>query len=791
MKNHGLLLLTALLAAAVAATASGETLYMTADDATSGMSSFDNWDISGKAVGAPTPENDYVVDETYTIRAPSRYDAVFNGNSLTLGSFAKNKYGVIVGYSRATQKMTFSNDGLFLEQGRLTSWSSGREYTYAGTITVKSPLGYPFLFELSDGTSHISNTNRLTATFKGAADTEFAIVSAAENPLGYVILFPAADTSFAGTLTIGKLDYGRIVRNFPVYVEYQGARTWPGTIRVRGDSKLIPQKSSSLWTIGKLVLDADSVLLTRLAGTATSTVTLKDGLVTEYPVNLTFPSARTSTANTASSTLWTVLTLPADKGDLADNVGDFVLATQPSVFPESLPAVFLKVEKDDAAALQSLVLEQRQIVRLAENNGLSKWAATGIDTAVTNAAAWSDGAVPHGDADYVVDTKDRSLVLPPQELLPDGRTYEFPGSSLTLGANNVNLYSAAATTRIPVLRMANDARYWPACHPGKEGDEIVVEGDAIHLLATDSGQSYFRIYGNRLYRIKAPLMGEGRITVFNNSPAGSRPSATLVFDADNSAFKGRIRVSGSTGSYTTGYANTLLVEEAGQLGGPLDEFTHDALELKLDSTLAAKKDVDFSTPGRGLFIDGSGAVDVADGATLTLGNAVTFSAGATLAKTGAGTVAFGAAPRAAGGSAALAGSGQAAALDVREGCVKALSTDALAGLALSFADGAYLLVDPAATGDVAARGVVDLSANPFGGELPVALDLPAPAADEEYRIDSIAVATVANAATAKALGLSAKKIRNHSIEFGVRENDDGTATVIASIARPGLVLVVR
>ena len=129
-------------------------------------------------------------------------------------------------------------------------------------------------------------------------------------------------------------------------------------------------------------------------------------------------------------------------------------------------------------------------------------------------------------------------------------------------------------------------------------------------------------------------------------------------------------------------------------------------------------------------------MDVADGATLSLANPVTFAAGAALAKKGAGTLALGGAMLAPGGAAPLAGSGSAGSLSVEEGFLQALATNAVDGVSVSFAGGAYLLVDMEAAGDVAKFGAVDMSDAPFGGSLPVAFDLPALPASGEYDFEN-------------------------------------------------------
>ena len=779
-----------------------DTLYLTASDNSSsyGNTSFNVWNKNGGGTEAPNSSNDYVVDGGFTMRFPNgSYPSsggwVWPGKSLRIGTVGGSQ-GTLVIIRTANSLHTFNNGGLILAKGRVQPWVGDYTQTFTGTITVTAPESAPFDVMLNDTVNHTNQTFAIGGTLKGAAGTALRVYSNTAYPAKFNLT--TTPTAFAGTVVVGNgdaskqvtcsTDYnkempgGFLITTGSTLTALQNDKHWYiGFLELQSGASFLPPNSGTKWKIGDLTLNGGSTLLTKLANETTSTITLTNSLATSYPVNLTTPTARTSTANTSASTVWSVLTLPTDKGDLGDSVDDFVLATQPSLFPDSLPAVYLRISTNEAQTVASLDLVQRQIVRLTENNSLSRWATTGFDTAVTNAAVWSDGVVPHADADYVVDTKDWALSLPPQDLLGQDKTYEFPGASLTLGAGNVNLYSAATTTRIPVLRMANDARYWPACFQG--AGVITVKGDAIHLLATGSGQSYFRIYGGRPYRIEAPLTGAGRLPGFNNSSSSSKPAATILFAADNSAFKGRIKLSGSQGNFTSDYANTILVEDAVQLGGPLDAFAYDALQLNIGSTLAVTNDVDFSTANRGLYVEGSGVVDVADGATLTLGNSVSYGNAATLAKTGAGTLALGASP--------LNRGAESGVLAIEEGCVKVLSTNALNGVSTAFANGAYLLVDPAATGDVATFGAVDLSATPFGGTLPVAFALPVLGSNETYDYSGVAVCTVADAATAEGLTLGAKRIHGHSVKFSIRTNANGTATVLAAVRASGFIMAIQ
>ena len=72
----------------------------------------------------------------------------------------------------------------------------------------------------------------------------------------------------------------------------------------------------------------------------------------------------------------------------------------------------------------------------------------------------------------------------------------------------------------------------------------------------------------------------------------------------------------------------------------------------------------------------------------------------------------------------------------------------------------------------------------------MAFDFPggAPEGDETL---IIAVATVADAAKAQSLDLSARKIKDHSVEFSTRANADGTVTILAKIYKPAFVIVIR
>ena len=293
-----------------------------------------------------------------------------------------------------------------------------------------------------------------------------------------------------------------------------------------------------------------------------------------------------------------------------------------------------------------------------------------------------------------------------------------------------------------------------------------------------------------LNSVEAEIRGNGSIWVTGRY-SSSNPYGDIEFAAANTNFTGKVKVcavgpreTATTAPSSDDYAHErVFVTDARNLGGPLDAFRADALELADYSVLEARNDVDMNVANRGVKVSGNAGFAAPEGVTLALSNDITWNGAAR--KTGAGTLAIGGDP--------LIASGATAALTVEEGFLKVLNTNAVNGVTVSFEDGAYLLVDPEQTGDIAAYGAVDLSASPFGGSLPVAIDLADPVGNKEYNFKGIAVATVADADTANGLvrSASARKIKGHSVEFSVRANADGTATILASVGKNAFVMVIR
>ena len=192
--------------------------------------------------------------------------------------------------------------------------------------------------------------------------------------------------------------------------------------------------------------------------------------------------------------------------------------------------------------------------------------------------------------------------------------------------------------------------------------------------------------------------GAGTLFVTGRSGSGN-PYGDVEFTALNTNYTGRIKVCAEVNNVTAGADDykheRVFITDARNLGGPLDAFKADALELADYSVLEARKDVDMNVANRGITVTGNAAFAAPENVTLAISNDITWNGA--VRKTGDGTLALNGAARVA--------SGATATLAVEKGCLRVGSTNALSGVSVTFADGAALLVDPAATSRRWARSI--------------------------------------------------------------------------------------
>jgi len=747
-----------------------DTLYMTTSDDGASNSSFNNWDICGTRKGAPTSGNNYVCDG-FNINAPnSGATQSFGGNSLRLGDVAQGKSANLILRRTANTTVNFPNTGLILESGSVQPWinNGGLQYTFTGTIDVRSPQTSPFEFCITDkNAAHLGMTYVLAATFKGEAGAGVALVNRYDNPNGLAILNSTV-SSFSGQFIIGGGTPACAVK-----CELRGSPTMPGGLWIKALGEVLPQYASTLWTIGTLRLDAGSTWAVKLTNDPkANTITLTDGLTTADSVNLTFTQGARQ-IDTEHGYVWDVLKLPKEKKEMI-HPEHFVLKTQKDnlgLFPEKLPSVGLRVaEKSDLAVLD---LVQRQVVQnvFADDKGYG-YSDQNFEfpTSMTNALAWSNSKLPSADIDCIA-AYDLNAAPPSQCV--EG-SYTFPGASLTL-SNDVIFSEAAHCLTVPMLRVMYGSQLWPIADPWE--DRTAEVRGRIHVITGEKSSSdaaIIRVRRNCTARICSEITGSGRIQVQPNGD--DIEGSCVVFDNNNNNFLGKIRITANRSAATDfKYGETLILKAANNVGGPLTSFTKDALEIRNHGNLRVTNDVEFATQNRGVRINSAGRVEVTEDATFAV--KTTLSLDGVLAKTGKGVLAV----------STIITNGTTGAMVVSEGKIRPLAANSLKGAPITFDGGALLVDTTVASGDLSTKGadMTGMTA-PFGGFVNVAFGFAE--GEVEHDVTGYPVCTVDAAAdvTPKAV-----RIPRHRVVFTWRDNNDGTKTLLSDIGRTGLAIILR
>ena len=808
--------------------ATGETLKITTSD-TSSVSSFVTWNAAGGGTSEPSSENDYVVDNGKYIRI--RADLTFAGNSITFGSASTAGGLVVQNTSSTAHSFGFCNEGAILRNGYFTPWENNKTPTISavGPLTVTAPESNPFRIAAAEVTSsslNVSNTWTIAAPIKGAEGT--ALMLSAGGKRNGVVVAPAKNETFTVSGSMADF-YGKLIVSgglagnareaVPVSAKFNksngviggsvevqkqaSAYFYTGNGSVKGSVDVGQDAYSEFETMsveGTLAVQSGATVKIRYTDRTLTTAGLELQAGSILLVNNKFTESKCGKiAVTESLTVekgaivklanhpnqgsgfdaydWVALTLPADKGTIP--LENFEC---PDV--DGMPPCTLSTNLVDG--VWQLVIHKDAHDVLMANDGTSTTISQALPSACTNAASWKSGNAPEAGKMYVAANGVGGLSSSTYPVIrtpyyPNTSTaFVFAGDTLALGAGSQVLpCSKDVTFRRLVLSQNSTYVLSLASVPS------YLRGSLYLRSSSDSYPQKIQAYMRGHNTVAAEVSGPGTLFVMGRSGSGN-PYGDIEFTALNTNFTGRIKVLANVNNVTAGTDDykheRIFVTDARNLGGALDEFRADALELADYSVLAARNDVDLNVANRGVKVTGNAGFAAPEDVTLAISNDITWNG--TARKTGAGTLALGGAPRIAAGS--------TAALAVEEGFLSVRSAGAVDGVSVTFDDDAYLLVDPATTDTNLARlGAVNLVANPFNRKLPVALHLPAAEAGGECQIDGIGVATVADAATAKAIKLSARKVKGHTVSFSVRENADGTATIVASVTRTGFVLVLR
>jgi len=191
-----------------------------------------------------------------------------------------------------------------------------------------------------------------------------------------------------------------------------------------------------------------------------------------------------------------------------------------------------------------------------------------------------------------------------------------------------------------------------------------------------------RTAGNSHLHIASRISGPGDIVLRGHKTGSVTTSqAYLHLEGDNIDFSGKFSVVNALNPATA--RSFVFASSAANLGGAMQTFTADGIKLSDGSELVPTATFALNEPTRGLYIDGSGVINVTNETDVfTVGTTITYAG--TLEKKGRGTLKLASAPSVVGGTSPT--------LSVTEGRVAATDVEAFKEIDVAVAEGAGLTV---------------------------------------------------------------------------------------------------
>ena len=459
-----------------------------------------------------------------------------------------------------------------------------------------------------------------------------------------------------------------------------------------------------------------------------------------------------------------VMTLPVGKGELREE--DFVIAGEPQF------RYVLSVDTVDG--IQVLWIKNLNPDIKDETTGyVYQKIADGSSASYTigsynMAGNWSEeGAAPHHGTNYYTEVYFR-----------DKGTKEdlFQGDSLTQA---YTFRPTRKSFKINDWRVVGVDGKKPSLNTA--GDKSTYVFDGLLTVYTTAECAFTLIGGlsslnddgtiksSQTYVMKTKIRGasdavmvvEGAESQAAGTPAGQ---AICEFPGDMSEYYGTLYV---------GKNETVRLGSWGLTNGTLAVGNSSA-------KIATTEDSGAFVPVKKYKTETSSTVNVPEGKEIAVLDGMDITG--TLTKTGGGMLSVG----------GIATVGADAELDVAEGSLKIVSTDAVNGITVGFAEGAKLVVDVSAKGDLKEYGARNTQSDtPFvslteGGRILVSFT-----GEFDGEEAEVVVCTVSATAALPEFRVSSKHSNLKVASSGWRTNEDGTKSFFVKFVKAGMVIVVR
>ena len=657
------------------------------------------WTDNGTATGTPSgaegdplsPEDYYVVNKSHALRSNindvDNVPTTFTGKRLTFGEDGNKNAGYLTCYSRGGSYVDFGSkegqEGAYLYKGYFSGQKNYKQYHYVasltGKMTLTAPESAPFVITANKNDSNWTHGFQVTGTtFRAESGTALQF----GGPLGGD--YSASNLTAYLYCDMSKF-FGKIIvkpcctslDDYPGFTSslYLGDGGFPGSLELQAGASLVTTSAQCVVTLANATFATGSTIKLPTAFTGsgaascarvavTNSLTLGDDVAIEI----------TPPANGLTNRL---AVLVSKNGGIDKTKFSFKFPASLSTWFESVGGAWFEVETNQATGEQTLYAVCVPLVKMVYSDAGSKDNGP-TRLAVTNAAAWSDGKLPHAGAHYLIASDDDVTGR------SGGNTYfytastnefVFPGDSLTLGSHVCSRIFAKQFT-VPTLRLLDSCEIWSRAGTTFDGTEVVADSGVVRLSSFNGTTMTF----------SGDLSGAAEVRV-GTVTSTSVPGGTYKFNGGNSDFVGTLVVSqyvqgvqyGAT--YSERYQRFYLYNST-TLGGALPAFNPEAAVLSEFGRFTLNNDVSISTNlNRGLAVYGNGVVDTA-AHSLNLGMPLTMDG--TLYKLGAGTLRLDANRHAVG-----EGGGT---IVVTNGTLAVAAADAINGIAVSFAPGTALVL---------------------------------------------------------------------------------------------------
>ena len=551
----------------------------------------------------------------------------------------------------------------------------------------------------------------------GPEDAHIYFDNARSNSVGYIHFNSGCDVSeYFGKITVVShaefLDDGYGGHSYGGIKFGSGITSFPGSIVLGTNSVLDVTNvteaaiASSKISIKNLTTLQGAEIRVACGSVGARTISVTDSFSHEGPIAIVLDrfavAYKTTGFSPAADIVPFRVKVPADDtgSEPAFSVSDFVLPDGGDKY--GLPTCEWSVERE--GGWDSLVCKRRPIVIKTSGSD-----ATGFSSLV-NAEAWSDNRVPHFGADYYLGTalrvqsvegfwgeNDCYKSTDPNHV---ANTYLWQGDSVTLGSCNLQF---TGVNGLFVTNMTIVAGSYLTAYSSAR----IYTVNPVRLFPADNEYVRFYVYNRNGIQIEKGIAGSGDL--WCEFRGKSFPNGKVEIKGVNTDFTGRVLLAckgfntTTDTDYTPSETNRVevIVSDARNLGGAREEYTWNALRIRDWSLLDVTNTTDFAETTRGVFVDNVACLRVAEGETATFRAPFVF--GGELRKDGAGTLALGAtvAPRYAYNTSIkndtyaffdgpVAGTNM---LYVKEGAIRPLTTAAVDGLAIRFANGTRLELD--------------------------------------------------------------------------------------------------